>query len=65
MRKRFGRGCKPRPAFEETFRTGLQTPSGKQKPRPANGKKNTQVRFRKNSVKKFSLAICDKIYYSY
>ncbi|QTA85684.1 Uncharacterized protein dnm_016980 [Desulfonema magnum] len=28
LRKRFGWGCKPRPAFEETFRTGLQTPSG-------------------------------------
>ncbi len=45
--KHFGRGCKPRPAKSpakkprpakiscETFRTGLQTPSGK-KPRPAN-----------------------------
>jgi hypothetical protein len=39
--KRHGRGCKPRPARDETLRTGLQTPSGKKrygrgcKPRPA------------------------------
>gem|GEM_PF-4913799 len=32
--KHFGRGCKPRPAKKgrQTFRTGLQTPSGKETP---------------------------------